>query len=472
MIGFLATILFIGVTSFVGFNIITLLDRQHALKLLEKLGLSYLFGIAAISLELFLLWTLGIELALFYILLPWAFLLVMNIVIQTLARTGTGFIPTLYPSRKKPVSTEKALRVSIGEKLIFSLLSFEILYTFFRSMMYPIEAYDSVAIWSLKGKILYLTKTLPGEFFTMLSTTFHGVHPDYPLLVPFSEAWFYTLLNNFNDYLVKVIFPLNFIAFLLVFYSVLKRVTYKRNLALFFTFILASVKQFNDYATIGVADLQTAIYAFLTFGFLFIWAREKNTVYLFISALSCVFTFFTKNEGSVVLLIMVGMLAAFAIRPFFGKKLSVNSKAIIFVIFILTTLLLGWSLFRTGMHLENDVINVTNFRNIKLITMSKRLLPIAYEYQKHVFGFKKWNLIWIAFLCAIFVKSKKSSFSKYRLILIPTLGMLAAYTAIYLITPQSISWHLAASASRLLIHILPLAVFFVALKTNDIYYEE
>ncbi|NQU95518.1 MAG: glycosyltransferase family 39 protein [Candidatus Omnitrophica bacterium] len=461
--GFLSTILFIVVTTFAGFNVIILFDRQGVLTMLEKIGLSYLFGIGAISLELFFLWIFGIKLNMLFILLPWLFLIVLNVLTRSI---GNVFSPA-----KRSVDTENT-PISIFEKWILSLLSFEVLYTFFRSLMRPVEAYDSVAIWSLKGKILYLTKTLPGEFFNMLSATFHGVHPDYPLLVPFSEAWFYTLFNNFNDYLVKIIFPLNFTAFLLVFYSVLRRVTHKRNLALFFTFALASVKQFNDYATIGVADLQTAIYAFLAFGFLFIWAREKNTVYLFISGLSCVFAFFTKNEGSVVLLTMVGMLLAFAVRPFFGKKLSLNSRAIIFAIFTLSALLLGWSLFKAGMHLENDVINAETFRNIRLVTMSKRLIPIAYEYQKHIFGFKKWNLIWIAFLCAIFVKSPKLSFGRHKLILFPTLAILAGYTVIYLITPQSISWHLAASASRLLIHILPLAVFFVALRINDLYYEK
>ena len=461
--GFLATIFFIAVTTFMGFNIIILFDRQGALTSYEKIGLSYLFGISAISLEFFLLWVFGIKLTLLFVLLPWVFLIMLNVL--------TRSFRTVFSPDKRGNGTRGG-PLSVFEKLMFSLLAFEVFYTFFRSMMRPVEAYDSVAIWSLKGKILYLTKTLPGEFFNMLSTTFHGVHPDYPLLVPFSEVWFYTLLNNFNDYLVKIIFPLNFIAFLLVFYSVLKRVTHKRNLALFFTFILASIKQFNDYATIGVSDLQMAIYAFLVFGFLFIWAREKNTVYLLISILSCVFTFFTKNEGSIVLLIMVGMLLAFCVRPFFGKKLSPNSVVILLGIFILATSLLGWSVFKTGMHLENDVINTETFRSIRLVTMSKRLVPIAYEYQKHIFGFKKWNLIWIAFLCAIFVKSEKISLGRYKLILFPTLAILAGYTAIYLITPQGIGWHLAASASRLLIHVLPLAVFFIALKTNDIYYEK
>ena len=460
IMSFLGTILFITVTTFVGFNIIILFDRQNVLTLPEKIGLSYLFGIAAISLEIFLLWVFGIKLAALFILLPWALLALLNMLVRSIGNASL--------SDRRSTGMERG-PFSVFEKVMFSLLSFEVLYTFFRSIMRPVEGYDSVAIWSLKGKILYLTKTLPGEFFNTLSATFHGVHPDYPLLVPFSEVWFYTLLNNFNDYLVKIIFPLNFATFLLVFYSVLKKVTQKRNLALFFTFILASVKQFNDYATIGVADLQMAIYAFLTFAFLFIWAREKNTLYLFISALACVFTFFTKNEGNIVLLIMLAMLAAFCVRPMFGKKLSLNNWAILLVIFVLATVLLGWSAFKTGMHLGNDVINAETFRNIRISTMSKRLIPIAYEYQKHIFGFKKWNLIWIAFLCAIFVKSGKISRGRYKLILFPILAILAGYTTIYLITPQGISWHLAASASRLLIHILPLAVFFIALSADKAY---
>lgn len=453
----LSLILFVIITTFVGFNIIMLFDRHNTFNWPERLGLSYLFGIAAVSVEMFIMGIFKIKFVTSYILLPWIFLFILNI--------------TLYrPQRIKILLKKSSIaRFDIFEKLLFSLLSFNVAYTFFRALMKPVESYDSVSIWALKAKVLYMAKTIPADFFHRISASFHGIHPDYPLLVPFSEVWFYTFLGNFNDYLVKIIFPLNFLAFLLIFYSALKRITKNRKISLLFTFILVSIKQFNDYATIGSADLQMAIYCFLTFIFLFMWVKYKNTAYLTASVISCAFTFWTKNEGALILLIMLILLAVLLFTRKARKGFHKNSLLHpVFAILILFSLLAGWSVFKARLGLENDVINTGTFTGLKQVDMCKRIIPIGYEYQKHIFGFKKWNLIWIAFLYFVIVRFK-SLFTDYWYIMAPIGGILLTYTIVYMITPQDIYWHLSTTASRLLIHILPLAVFFIALNINNIY---
>lgn len=449
----ISVIIFIAMTTFVGFNIIVFIDRYNMLNAPEKIGLSYLFGLAAISLEMFVLGLFKINFSIIYILLPWVFFLLLNIIRH----------------KEVMILPKKTFEVPFNtfEKVLAALLSFEIIYTFFRALMKPIEAYDSVSIWALKAKILYFAKTIPGDFFKMLGANFHGVHPDYPLLLPFSEVWFYTSLNSFNDYLVKIIFPMSFLAFLLIFYSLLKRITQNRQAALLFTFILASVKQFNDYATNGLADLQMAIYTFLTFVFLFIWAKYKKPAHLAISVISCVFAFWTKNEGSVTLLITVILLAGlfFTSRHDSMQRMR-ESRSIIFAIIALLLVFSLWFGFKAKMHIGSDVINRETLRTLKLSTVFKRFIPIGYEYQKHIFGFKKWNIVWILFLYMAARNFKKLFLKDNLYIMAPLAGILCAYTAFYLITPYDISWHLSKSASRLLIHILPLAVFFMALNVN------
>lgn len=450
MAAFLSLIIFVVTTSFAGFNIIMLFDRKSVFDWPAKLGLSYLFGIGAITLQMFIMGLFKFEFITGCILAPWVILFLFNLLVYH----RQGRINAIFEKSPAP-------KFDIFEKILVILLSFQVIYTFFRALIRPIESYDSVSIWALKAKILYLAKTIPADFFHMINTSFHGIHADYPLLVPFSEVWFYTFLGNLNDHLVKIIFPLNFLAFLLIFYSLLRKVTGKRNISLLFTFVLASIKQFSDYATIGSADLQLAIYCFLTFVFLFMHRRYGSNSYLAASVISCIFAFWTKNEGSIILLITVILLAG----SFFRGRRPLFAISILFAVFT------AWWLFKANLHLKSDIINIGAFEGLSAGKACKRIMAIAYEYQKHVFGFKKWNLMWIAFLYFVIVRFK-GLFRGCRYIIIPLGAILSVYTAVYLITPHDIDWHLATTASRLLIHILPLAVFFIAFNVSNMHDEK
>ncbi|MBI4974677.1 MAG: glycosyltransferase family 39 protein [Candidatus Omnitrophica bacterium] len=458
---FLLSILFVVGTCFLGYNIIFLFDRRNIFNLSERLGLSYLFGIAAVSLEMFILGIFKVRFAASIVLIVWLPVFILNFI--------------LYRGRRisQPFKKASSQRFSIFEKSVFSFLSFEVIYTFFRALMKPVESYDSVAIWSLKAKVLYLAKTVPNDFFHMIDMAFHGIHPDYPLLVPFSEVWFYTFINGFNDYLVKMIFPLNLLAFLLVFYGVLKKATANRPAALLAVFFLASIKQFNDYATDGTADLQMAIYATLTFVFLYMWVKTKDMPYFTACVISCIFSLWTKNEGSLVFMITIALLTILIVtKRRAGEARTDEFRFFMYALLILSVSFAAWSIFKAHLGLENDVININTFKKLDLAAIYKRIIPIAYEYQRHIFGFKKWNLIWIASLYCFAVRYRSLSFKRYGFIAIPALILLSAYTVIYLITPHDIKWHLSTSASRLLIHILPLFVFFTTLNAWDMYNEK
>jgi hypothetical protein len=91
------------------------------------------------------------------------------------------------------------------------VISFEVLYVFFRTLIKPMESYDSIAIYALKSKIFYLEKIIPPDFFRNFAS--FVPHIEYPLLIPLAEAGLYTFLGSLNDLLVKMIFPLYYAAF-------------------------------------------------------------------------------------------------------------------------------------------------------------------------------------------------------------------------------------------------------------------
>ncbi|MFA6321075.1 MAG: hypothetical protein WCY36_04375 [Candidatus Omnitrophota bacterium] len=454
MTGNLYTIIaFVLATSFAGFNIVIAYDRKDILSEPELAGLAYLFGIGAIALELFLFGLFKMKFVTAHILLPWVLLAIINI-----PRFKARF-------RKNNAIRPAILKIKLPEMIIAALLIFVVCYAFFIALIRPVESYDAVAIWSLKAKVIYMAGTVPPDFFNIIGAGYQGAHPDYPLLLPLSQVWFYTFIGNFNDHLVKVLFPLNFLAFLIVFYMFLRKAGAERIFAMIFTFLLASVRQFFNYATNGYADMQIAIYASLTFLALYLWIKTKSNVYFWTAFFACLFAMWTKNEGSVVFLSFVAVLFIYMTAQIrsYGKIVS-SYGSILFATALLSGLLIAWSLFKGIVNVQNDVVNAQSFATLDITEIFKRALAIFYEYQRQAFGVKYWNLTWVAFIFMIIAGFGRMISEDAKYVVIPVFFILACYTAVYFITPNDIGWQLRTTTSRLLLHVLPLVIFYLALS--------
>lgn len=446
------TFIWVFVTAFIGFNIVTFFDRKKHLGLLESIGLSFPLGIGLISIEMFILGLLGIKFKINSILIPWIAFIIYNVIFSR--------------AQFKRKINFKIKPFSNFEKVIFSFISFEVIYTFFRALIKPIEAYDSVAIYALKSKILYLAGTLPRDFFDKIANNFHGAHPDYPMLVPLSEAWFYVFTNNFNDFAVKFIFPTYFLSFAVIFYFTLKKISGNRFTALLFTFILISIKQFNDYATIGVADLILAINFSLSLLYLYLWMSNNKRIYIAVSLLYALLSIWTKNEGLLLTAINTVVLSMFFIRD--KSKEMKKIPILIFIYFlVIFSVVCGWSYYKGSLGLVNENFNCSMLSFNAFISNTNKLLPIIYEFQKQIFGFKKWNILWIL-ICFLFVAKLKYALSGRRLYFSLTMLLFfIGYTFMYLFSVVEIRYFTRTTTSRFLLHILPVCVFWIALMIKD-----
>ncbi len=447
------TFLWIFLTAFIGFNILVFLDRKKLITPLEAIGLSFPLGIGAISIEMFIIGLFRAQFRTALILTPWVVLIVYNFIfLRPYFRNGLSF---------------KISPLSRSEKIIFSFLSFEVIYTFFRALIKPIESYDSVAIYALKSKILYLVGTLPQDFFTKVANNFHGAHPDYPLLIPMAETWFYTFIHNFNDFLVKSIFPLYFISFLIVFYFILKRTLGSRFGALLFTFVLVSIKQFNDYATIGMVDLTLGINFCLSFLYLYLWMKNcRNRTYLYISLIFSILVLWTKNEGLLLAAITLIILFLFLLRKGHGpnKEILIPASGYFLAIIAIT---LCWLGYRNYLGFVNENFNFSMLTLKNFVSGLNRIPLILYEYQKHVFGFKKWNIIWIVLLALLAARFKKSVKDDVLYITTVIFMFFIGYSLVYIFSTMDFRFLLTRTASRFLLHILPVCVFWIARMSEE-----
>ncbi|UCD55225.1 MAG: hypothetical protein JSV93_00060 [Candidatus Omnitrophota bacterium] len=447
------------VTGFAGWGTLLLISGRkqfNDISFFEKIGLSCLFGFGVISIQMFIMSLFKIGFTKFNILIPWAV-------------AGAGFV--LAHKRKQipvpGIARERDLSPLRGNEIaLICLIAFQALYNFFRALIKPIEAYDAVAIYGLKSKMIYLSGTVSGNFFQSLASNFYGAHPDYPLLIPLSETWFYTFIGKFDDLLVKAIFPIFYLSFILVFYAALKRITQSRGFSLLFTFALASVKQFSDYSTISYAELALGAYFAISLIYLYLWMRNRgNSSFLNISLIASLLCLWTKNEGTLLALMILFIFFFYIAMNI--RKIG-KTEILHFLIYALVVLvtIMSWSAFKNHHALVNENFNLSMVSVKDFIQNLNRIPAIIYEYQKQFFGFKKWNIVWILFIILL-LKERETALSgdtKYVTLVFFLFGL--GYALIYIFSTVEIRFFTQTTGSRFLLHILPVTIFWMGVVAN------
>ena len=421
------------------------LKEKAELFLLEKFALAYGLGLGLVTIAMAFLSFHRIPFTPQTILFGWtAFIM-----------TAIGFY---FSFRKKyfPAPGEKRAQFSRMEKWMVGGMVFQTLYTFFRALLKPLEAYDAIAIYAIKAKIFYLAHTIPADFFVKFREIVP--HIEYPLLVPLAETYFYTLIGKFDDAAVKIIFPLYYLALILVFYSVLKRFT-RRKTALLFTFFLSTVPQLCDYATNGYADIVLTFYYTLSALYLFLWMKERTALYLGLSGIFAVLAIWTKTEGLMLAVINVCVLSMDMIY-----KKQWSKAGVVYALFLSGLLICYWVLLNSlGLQVHSDVSLASLSERLQGMGFLRTVSTILYEYQIQFFGAKRWNVVWVIFFVLTIVHFKKLFAADVRILTWTVILLFLGYTSIYFFSTRELSWHLTKTASRFFLHFLPVVTFFSAI---------
>jgi len=356
-----------------------------------------------------------------------------------------------------------AMPFSFLEKLFIAVISFEVLYVFFRTFIKPMESYDSMAIYALKSKIFYLHRMIPINFFKNFA--YFVPHIEYPLLIPLAETLFYTFLGSLNDLLVKIIFPLYYVALSTISYSISRRFL-NRKAALFFTFLLATIPQVTDFATNGYADIPFAFYCSVSFFYLYMWLKQNENPLLALSFIFSIFAMCTKSEG-----LLFAIINAVVITTSMAKERRLRPIGVAYALISLCAVIIyvmGWQ--AIGLAVNSDFTGTQLFPVSKIITGLKRMPAILYEYQIQFFGPKKWNIIWMLFIAGFILGFKKIFSKEVFPVTLAILLVFSGYSIVYMLSsaPQGFGWHLSTSGSRLFLHFVPIVVLWLALMFKEL----
>ncbi len=454
-------VLAIALATTVGYLLLRTIHPQRWLRPAGNLAISYGLGIGVVTWVMQLLSFAQVKFT------PLSLLVSISVVALTLILTGLrrgtgGDLPKPSSVAEDLLKRGRSLRDFWIEGLLSVLIALQVILTVSLSLLTPIEAYDAVAIWGLKAKATFMAQGIPTEFLLDPSYRNYAYHPDYPQLVPLAQSYCCFLSGHFNEYVAKLIFPAFWLACLLFMGSAGERLGLCRKERLGLMFLLGAIPLYSSQTTIGYADAIIAFYFGTGTIYLYWWFRDERLADLVLSSLLMGFAGMTKNEGSALGLICWLVMIAFTIRD--NKRTSIKSRWRLCGLYFLIQLAvqLPWLAFRVSFHLSNDVVNKDAFWASLHWSTLKRLGPILYQYQTQIFGLRNWNLVWITFLAVLVLRGRRIMKTDARYLFFPILLCLLVYTAIYLITPRDVVWHLKTSVSRVYLHFLPLTVFLLA----------
>lgn len=439
---------------FAGWNILyACFLRRNSFHPVESLSLSFGLGLGFITLEMLIFYFIGIKFDPAVLIAPWVPLFFVNVLIHV----KEGMPDMAYGREDK-----KQNNVFLGALLALTL--FQISYTFFRALIRPIESYDAVSTFAIRAKIFYIAGSIPQDFFTSLSKLFP--HPDYPLNIPLAETLSYLSMGGMNDQLVKIIFPVFYVAILALFYYAIRRSS-TRTYALLFTFILAGIPQFSAYAANAYLDMVLSFYTFGSVLFLILWFEERGSAgFLMLSAILSGLAGWTKNEGLLYCVTNCVVLAVFLITHW---RLVTKREIGYFIAYIgiIAAISAPWLIAKRMGGISNDEIDLGRIAPGYLIHQLHKMKVILYEFQKEFFGPKKWLIVWPVALLAIVFNIKKAFKGANKYIALSLALTILGYILFYMISRVEVGYFVSKTWSRFLLHFLPIVLWWVALILKE-----
>ncbi len=167
-----------------------------------------------------------------------------------------------------------------------------------RELTEPMWSNDFLAIWGLKGKIIFVSLGVPRRLFTDPSLGFS--HPEYPLGLPLLYAALSFLLGRWDDHAMALLFPFLQVATLLALFGWLRRRGAALALALCAVALLALFEPLYSAFSAGMADVPYS-FAALLFGTACADTLDRtDTLAVRRLALASFLAISTKNEGLIL----------------------------------------------------------------------------------------------------------------------------------------------------------------------------
>lgn len=452
MISFFIIIVAILIPIIIGGCLLFFLLRDRKTKLVEFLILAFSIGNGLLSYSMFWLLAAGVPLS-FHITI-FSFLAVILVILMIILYYKQRGFRGLY---KKSIFLwrrfSKFKNVGFIESILIIIILFEVFFAFSGAMYRPHFAYDVLANWGWRAKLIFYQSY---EFFNPTSNLFlgGGPHQHYPLHLSLLMAWIYLWLSRVDDALVNIIFALYFLSLIGLFYINLRHFV-SRKVSLTFTMFLSTLPLLNYHSFNAYADLTLSFYFLFIVVYLFRYLEDKNRANLILTALLAAISVWIKNTG---LILSAIPLAVGLIYMVLEKKVRLEWKnfliaGVCFLIFVGP-----WLFYKKLFGLVSTGLPPTN-------EWHPNIFPAAFE---QIFLFNSFHLWPGIFVIILLLNWRQILIYPYRYFFLIILGTVVAYLLRYLLTSPSYQFAIDGTlVGRDFLVVVPMTIFYGALLFRE-----
>ena len=431
-----------------GFGL-TMLLVQRRPTIWENCALAWLFGTAVVSLGL---WIGGF--------------LLRGIALQITVAGICVVIGALGFRRWRTFSREQRTSSTKKAEIVFIVLFvIELMSIFLMSFLRPL-GWDGIIVWEIKARYAFLNGgVIPAAYFGDVSRWFS--HPDYPLLLPLTETWFYLWIGDCHQFWIKFIFPFWYGAAMSILLLAAEELSGKRWIGWMIVLLFPLVPCVHDAQggfQVGYADAPlSAIYLAAIFYLLrFIRDGSNDAMTLFIALGATLL--WMKQEG-VVLWPAISLCGAIAIRQrrnIWTAVLSVLPGACLIAL---------WRIFLRAVH----VLPPQDFLPVTLGVLRnniQRTGTILYHLFLQLIRWPDWDIFWLLVATAMIGLLAYKRSARAAMLIWLFIAPLVCYCASYVFSRFGVGiargmpdyiWHIETSLTRLLIQLAPVGWLLIAL---------
>jgi hypothetical protein len=432
-----------GTLLVAGYGVLALLVRQKArLSLTEQIAFSWLLGIGAVSL---LLWIFG--LFVHGVLLPG----LVSIICLLLGFVGWRQTLPLSLGRRRP----KPFEIFLG-----IIIAIEISIVFYLSFVHTL-GWDGLLNWEIKARYAFANGgVIPASYFSDSGRAFS--HPEYPLAIPFTELWLYSWLGEADQFCAKTIFPIFYVAGIFLLVALGRRLAGRTWIGLLVAALLFFVPQITvevGSAIAGYTDFPLSVFYLATVGYLFCAATPKNDGFFLLYAACLALLPWVKRDG----VILWTVAAACGLFVILATRKSYRSLLAFFPGFLI---ICGWRLYLNTMHAPQGI----DFLPVNLQTFGShlyRILPLFSELLAEFHHLRIWSLFWFVLALGVAYLLRRIREPGVLVLLTALIVPIGLYLSIYVFS----SWpnyldHVGLSISRLLMHVTPVGFLVIILAVS------
>ncbi|MEW6071219.1 MAG: hypothetical protein AB1726_01310 [Planctomycetota bacterium] len=379
---------------------------------------------------------------------------------------GRARIPLIPPAPDGPAAPR-------AERILFAaVVGFVVLLCAERSLvasLAPVHENDEAFFWALKAKALFLRGGFGPAYGELIRDPNFAYNLDYPPLNPFLQTWVFAQAGEVTHFANRLPFQFFLLALVLILAGGLRRVV-RPAFAAVLLLLLASMEGMRTFALRAEGDLMVAVGALTTLDAWWRWRRTGVPSWLGLAALGATLMVWSKHEGFFLCCAVLGAGAAGAIgQPGRIRSVLRPRRRALWLLPPLTALASIWILNAGYDAANNFLANRRTAHSLPTLVFT--------QFPRHIGEVVRFfvarilllpahsNLALPGFFFLLLAFPRRLWRSDLRGPAIALILALVGYVLIFVGLPLNIPKILRLSAGRVVFHIVPAALLWLAYAT-------